>query len=163
PETPGHVGWRELHAADGAAAFKFYSEFFGWTKGDALDMGPMGVYQTFFAGDEPTGGMMTRMPQSPTPFWLFYFNVAALDAAIERGHAAALRIEQVERDVRRSRELELHVDRSMRGIGPRTSQRETRSGRRDLDRGSEDTRHAPVGDEQPVPVVPAWLDAMIDL
>ena len=84
PETPGHVGWRELHAGEGATAFSFYSGFFGWTKGDAVDMGPMGVYQEFFTGDEPTGGMMTKMPQSPAPFWMLYFNVPALDAAVER-------------------------------------------------------------------------------
>jgi predicted enzyme related to lactoylglutathione lyase len=84
PETPGHVGWRELHAGEGAAAFDFYSEFFGWTKGEALDIGPMGVYQEFLTNDEPTGGMMTKMPQSPMPFWMLYFNVTALDAAIER-------------------------------------------------------------------------------
>jgi predicted enzyme related to lactoylglutathione lyase/AcrR family transcriptional regulator len=84
PETPGQVGWRELHAGEGAAAFQFYSEFFGWAKGDAMDMGPMGVYQTFFVDDAPTGGMMTKMPQSKTPFWLFYFNVPALDAAIAK-------------------------------------------------------------------------------
>jgi predicted enzyme related to lactoylglutathione lyase len=84
PETPGHVGWRELHAGEGAAAFGFYSELFGWTKGEALDIGPMGVYQEFFTNDEPTGGMMTKMPQSPMPFWMLYFNVPALDAAIER-------------------------------------------------------------------------------
>jgi predicted enzyme related to lactoylglutathione lyase len=75
PETPGHVGWRELHAGEGAAAFGFYSELFGWTKGEALDIGPMGVYQEFFTNDEPTGGMMTKMPQSPMPFWMLYFNV----------------------------------------------------------------------------------------
>src|SRR5262249_20852959 len=84
PETPGHVGWRELHAGDGVAAFRFYAGFFGWTKGDAMDMGPQGVYQTFFTDDAPTGGVMTKMPQSPAPFWLFYFNVPALDAAIAR-------------------------------------------------------------------------------
>src|SRR5437879_5832056 len=31
--TPGYVGWRELYADDGAAAFAFYSEMFGWAKG----------------------------------------------------------------------------------------------------------------------------------
>jgi len=84
PETPGHVGWRELHAGDGVAAFKFYSEFFGWAKGDAMDMGPMGVYQTFSIDDAPSGGMMTKMAQSPAPFWLVYFNVPALDQAVAR-------------------------------------------------------------------------------
>src|SRR5260370_33231634 len=40
--TPGHVGWRELHAGDGQSAFAFYSGLFGWTKAEAMDMGAMG-------------------------------------------------------------------------------------------------------------------------
>ena len=45
--TPGHVGWHELHAGDLDSAFAFYSGLFGWTKAEAMDMGPMGVYQIF--------------------------------------------------------------------------------------------------------------------
>jgi uncharacterized protein len=86
PDTPGLVGWRELHAGDGAKAFDFYASQFGWTKRSAMDMGAMGVYQlfTFAGGDVDYGGMMTRMPQTPGPFWLYYFSVSALDAAVER-------------------------------------------------------------------------------
>jgi predicted enzyme related to lactoylglutathione lyase len=40
--SPGTIGWHELMAADGAAAFEFYSTLFGWTKGPVHDMGPMG-------------------------------------------------------------------------------------------------------------------------
>ena len=90
PDTPGLVGWRELHAGDGATAFAFYSELFGWTKRAGMDMGAMGIYQIFgLAGsDRDEGGIMTRTPQTPAPFWLFYFNVAAIDAAVERIKAA---------------------------------------------------------------------------
>jgi predicted enzyme related to lactoylglutathione lyase len=84
PEAPGHIGWRELHAGDGAGAFAFYSDLFGWTKADAIDMGPMGVYQLFAAGGAPVGGIMTKMPDTPAPFWLYYFNVEAIDAAVTR-------------------------------------------------------------------------------
>jgi len=86
PDTPGLVGWRELHAGDGVKAFDFYSGLFGWTKRQGMDMGAMGVYQLFgFAGgDSDYGGMMTRMPETPGPFWLYYFNVPAIDAAVER-------------------------------------------------------------------------------
>ena len=85
PGTPGIVGWHELHAGDGAKAFEFYSGLFGWTKTAAIDMGPMGIYQTFATGgDAAVGGMMTRMPDSPVPFWLHYFNVDAIDAAVAR-------------------------------------------------------------------------------
>ncbi len=86
PDTPGLIGWRELHAGDGAKAFAFYSGLFGWTKRHGMDMGAMGVYQLFgFAGgDSDYGGMMTRMPEMPAPTWLYYFNVPAIDAAAER-------------------------------------------------------------------------------
>jgi predicted enzyme related to lactoylglutathione lyase len=82
--TPGHVGWRELHAGDGKRAFAFYSGMFGWTKADAVDMGDMGVYQIFAIDGVPSGGIMTRMPDTPAPFWLYYFNVAAVEPAIAR-------------------------------------------------------------------------------
>ena len=86
PETPGLIGWRELHAGDGAAAFAFYSKLFGWTKRHGMEMGAAGVYQLFgVAGDDRDyGGMMTRMPQMPAPIWLYYFNVPAIDAASDR-------------------------------------------------------------------------------
>ncbi len=85
----GHIGWRELHAIDREAAFAFYADRFGWTKGDAMDMGPMGVYQLFKAGgDEAIGGIMTKLEAMPVPFWLYYFNVAGIDAAVKAVEAA---------------------------------------------------------------------------
>ena len=51
-------------------------------------MGPMGVYQIFAIDGAQAGGMMTKTPQTPAPFWLYYFNVDALDAAITRGKDA---------------------------------------------------------------------------
>lgn len=88
PDAPGHVGWRELHAGDGPAAFDFYAGLFGWTKDEAMDMGPMGVYQLFAAGGQAIGGMMTKTAETPAPHWLYYFNVEAVDAAIARVKAA---------------------------------------------------------------------------
>ena len=90
--TPGHIGWRELSAGDGKSAFAFYSSLFGWTRAEAIDMGKMGVYQTFATGGEPVGGMMTKMPEAPVPFWLYYFNVEAIDAAVARVKGAGGRI-----------------------------------------------------------------------
>ena len=84
PGTPGHVGWHELHAGDLESALAFYSGLFGWTKGEAISMGPMGVYQTFATGEAPCGGMMTKTPETPAPFWLYYFNVEAVEAAMAR-------------------------------------------------------------------------------
>lgn len=92
PGTAGHVGWHELHAGDGAAAFAFYAGQFGWEKRDAMDMGPAGVYQLFgLAGSDKQsaiGGMMTKMPETPHPHWLYYFTVDAIDAAAARIAAA---------------------------------------------------------------------------
>lgn len=84
PMTPGHIGWHELHAQDGVGAFAFYREQFGWTPVRAMDMGPLGVYQLFATGAQETGGIMTRMAATPVPFWLFYFIVEGIDAAIVR-------------------------------------------------------------------------------
>jgi len=42
----------------------------------------MGKYQIFSTGDgHPTGGIMTKSADTPMPFWLYYFNVDAIDAA----------------------------------------------------------------------------------
>jgi uncharacterized protein len=86
--TPGTVGWHELYADEWKSAFSFYEKLFGWTKADAVDMGAMGVYQLFAAGGVPVGGMMTKPSQVPHPYWGYYINVPAIDAAVERVTAA---------------------------------------------------------------------------
>ncbi len=83
PDTEGMFGWRELHAGDGKGALDFYISQFGWKKESEFDMGSMGVYHLFHTGFEQ-GGIMTKAPQVPGPFWLYYIHVDALDAAIER-------------------------------------------------------------------------------
>jgi len=88
--APGYPGWRELYAADGAAAFAFYSGMFGWTKGDAVDLGPMGIYQLFAtsAGGQPIGGIMTKPPNIPAPFWTYCFQADGVMAAAARINTA---------------------------------------------------------------------------
>ena len=86
--TPGHPGWRELHAADWQAAFALYADLFGWTKAEAMDMGPMGTYQLFAANGETLGGMMSDPDAAAAPYWLYYFTVAGIDAAKDRVEAA---------------------------------------------------------------------------
>lgn len=90
--TPGTVGWHELMAGALAPAWDFYSALFGWSKAEAIDMGPMGIYQLFGAGDAPIGGMMTKPPEMPGAAWLYYFNVDAIDAAAGRVQAAGGRM-----------------------------------------------------------------------
>jgi len=85
PGTKGTIGWHELYAGEWKAAFAFYEKLFGWTKADAVDMGPMGTYQLFkTGGDMAAGGMMTKPAAIPMPYWGYYFNVDALDAAVTR-------------------------------------------------------------------------------
>jgi uncharacterized protein len=88
PGTPGRTGWHELMAVDFEKAFAFYSELFGWQKGEAVDMGEMGTYQLFAVNGQAIGGMFNKPPMLPVPFWLYYFNVAGADAATERVKAA---------------------------------------------------------------------------
>jgi len=82
--TPGTVGWNELYAVDWPAAWTFYSTLFGWTLGETMDMGPMGKYQLFEIDGVPAGAMMNKGATQPAPGWNYYFNVAAIDAAVER-------------------------------------------------------------------------------
>ncbi|MGO9391078.1 VOC family protein [Rhodoblastus sp.] len=88
PELPpmslGRVGWHELYTGDVEQAFAFYSTMFGWTRGNAMDMGPMGVYQLFAIDGLDVGGIMRRPEQMPVPFWNYYFTVAALDEAVAK-------------------------------------------------------------------------------
>ncbi|QAY95066.1 glyoxalase [Methylovirgula ligni] len=86
PMTPGTIGWHELHAADAEKAFAFYSALFGWQRTQAIDMGPLGIYQVF--GDESApmgfGGMFNKPAEEAQPYWLYYFAVADIDAAAAR-------------------------------------------------------------------------------
>jgi uncharacterized protein len=92
PNTVGHVGWHELYADNLDKAFAFYSSLFGWTKSDALDMGPMGVYQLFAWHGTPIGGMMTKPPSMPHAVWGYYFNVDATEKAMDRAKARGAQV-----------------------------------------------------------------------
>jgi uncharacterized protein len=83
PGAPGRVGWHELLAADWEKALAFYGEVFGWQKADA-DVGEMGTYQLFSVAGQTIGGMLTKPPQIPAPFWLYYFNIDDLGPAAQR-------------------------------------------------------------------------------
>lgn len=82
-DATGRVGWHELFANDWEKAWAFYSELFGWKKADA-DAGALGTYQLFSAGGQTVGGMLTKPPTVPVPFWVYYFNVGDIDDAVKR-------------------------------------------------------------------------------
>jgi predicted enzyme related to lactoylglutathione lyase len=89
PEGDPEVGagsWHELMTTDSAAAMKFYTEVFGWTPSETMDMGEMGKYRMFNRPHGMIGGMMDKPKEMANvpPNWGIYFRVADLDAAIER-------------------------------------------------------------------------------
>jgi hypothetical protein len=91
PGKPGHVSWHELFAADWEKAFAFYGELFGWQKADA-DIVPMDTYRLFSVGGQTIGCISIKPPMVPAPFWLYYFDVADIDAAAQRVKAGGGRI-----------------------------------------------------------------------
>ena len=83
PDAMGRVGWHELVAADWEQAWTFYRELFGWQK-EETEVGETATYQPFSAGGQWIGGMFTKPPTIPAPFWLYYFNTDDIDAAAQR-------------------------------------------------------------------------------
>ena len=95
PHEPGQVGWHELLAADGAKAFAFYRELFGWQKAQAeTETVPMESYQLFAAGGVTMGGMFTKLARVRVPFWLYYFNVADVARSAEHVRAGGGKVAQ---------------------------------------------------------------------
>ena len=92
PGTPGGVDWHELMGGPLDAAWAFYGPLLGWEKSDAIDMGPMGSYQMFKAGDAVIGGMMAKPPEMPVAAWNYYIAVDAIDAAAARVQAGGGRV-----------------------------------------------------------------------
>jgi predicted enzyme related to lactoylglutathione lyase len=86
PHASGCVGWHELLASDGETALAFYGALFGWQKVDA-DRDESGAYQLFSIGGQAVGGIVTKPAMTPAPFWLYYFNVGDIDAAVQRVQA----------------------------------------------------------------------------
>jgi len=93
PGACGRVGWHELLASEGKAAFGFYSAVFGWEKPPA-EQALLESYQLFAAGGRMLGGMFTKFAAAPVPFWLYYFDVADLDSAIDQVKAGGGRVAQ---------------------------------------------------------------------
>jgi predicted enzyme related to lactoylglutathione lyase len=79
----GRVGWHELFALDSDRAFDFYGALFDWQKADA-DAELIGTYRLFSVGGRTIGGMVTKPAMVPFPFWLYYFNIGDIDAALGR-------------------------------------------------------------------------------
>jgi hypothetical protein len=93
PPPIGDFSWHELGTTDFEAAFRFYSELFGWQEMERMDMGPNGIYFIFGWDGEQRGGMYNQPPGMPgPPNWLSYASVANTDASVARAKAAGGRI-----------------------------------------------------------------------
>lgn len=82
----GDASWHELTTTDAEAAMKFYSEVFAWQPSEVMDMGEMGKYRMFNRPVGMLGGMMNRPPQMSDvpPYWMIYFRVPDINAAVDR-------------------------------------------------------------------------------
>ncbi len=89
----GQVGWHELLAANWQTAFAFYREVFDWQQATP-EFDPKDPYQLISAGGRTIGGIFTKRPTVPLPFWLYYFNVGDIDAAAERVRSSGGRVVQ---------------------------------------------------------------------
>lgn len=94
----GHCAWNELLTSDPAAADGFYRHLFGWMKGEALEMGPMGTYQMYNHGDYGLGAMMQKPAEVPVSSWAFYFRVPEINAAADyvRAHGGQIIVEPMD-------------------------------------------------------------------
>ncbi len=79
--APGAPVWNELGTTDLDAAGAFYGSLFGWTV--APFEGSPEPYLSIKNGDANAGGMRAATPGAP-PFWLAYFGVEDLDAALAK-------------------------------------------------------------------------------
>ena len=85
PPQVGQFSWHELATTDDKAAFAFYSQIFGWQKGEAMNMGEdAGIYQIYSHGEMPLGGMFTKPEEMPgPPMWLYYISVDDVSTSVE--------------------------------------------------------------------------------
>jgi predicted enzyme related to lactoylglutathione lyase len=93
PVEPGQVAWHELFAADGKKAFAFYSELLGWRPA-AREHDRLESYQLISAAGRTIGGMFTKLPRAPAPFWLYYFEVPDIAVAVARVREGGGRVVQ---------------------------------------------------------------------
>ncbi len=88
----GEFTWHELATTDTEAAFRFYSELFGWSRGAGHDMGEMGVYQLLSHGGRDVGGMYKARDNTTPPNWLSYVRVADASKAASAAKAGGGRV-----------------------------------------------------------------------
>lgn len=86
PDAVGHFSWAELNTTDYEAAWRFYSELFGWKHRSSMDMGPMGTYFMWNDAEGKTKGGMSNMAKAMNlpAHWLHYVTVESVDETAKR-------------------------------------------------------------------------------
>jgi predicted enzyme related to lactoylglutathione lyase len=95
PATSPHasvgVVWHVLNTNDAARATENYRDLFGWTLTGRIEAGADGTFQQFAwqAGGESVGAIADIAARPHVhPHWLFFFEVDALDTALDATRAA---------------------------------------------------------------------------
>jgi predicted enzyme related to lactoylglutathione lyase len=78
--VPGALSWNELGSPDMEGSAQFYGELFGWTTSPMEGDMPYLVITT--AEGTSNGGIRPPMPPGTPSFWLVYFAVGDIDAAV---------------------------------------------------------------------------------
>ena len=86
PGVRGRCSWNELWTHDMQAALAFYGALFGFQNRETMEMGPRGGYHFLDHGDMRLGAA-AEMKDRPAR-WNVYFNVADVDAAVDRVRTA---------------------------------------------------------------------------
>lgn len=84
------VAWHQLNTREPATAAANYSELFGWSSTEMLDLGELGRHRSFaFGVGESSVGMISDVEgrAGVHTHWLFFFSVRSLDVAVERVRA----------------------------------------------------------------------------
>lgn len=87
PGSTVDVSWHVLNTNHVADAIVNYRELFGWSISPTPSTGPSGAFHEFRWGEaeQASAGVMADLAGRPGvhPHWLFFFDVASLDSAVE--------------------------------------------------------------------------------
>ena len=89
---PGEFTWHELATTDAEAALEFYTELFGWEKGEGHDMGGMGTYHLINHQGAQVGGVYNLQGAATPAHWLSYVQVTDCSKATDVAKDAGARV-----------------------------------------------------------------------
>lgn len=84
---PGEFYWCEYGTTDVPSALRFYGKLFGWASLEDGGAPPPGTPTFFGRNGVPVGSMHTEKAGLANGWWLFFVQVADIDAAINRALA----------------------------------------------------------------------------